>query len=83
MLVNDSLVCLEYPEDKLDIIVQVSPEVKAPVKAEIANLIVAGEVIPEQAVLEKECAIIEKVKNNLQIAGELIPKKAIVMPKIR
>lgn len=83
MLVNDSLVCLEYPEDKFDILVQVSPEVKAPVKAEIANRTVAGEVIPEQAVLEKECVITDKVKNNLHIAGELIPKKAIVMPKIR
>lgn len=91
MLVNDSLVCLEYPDDKFDIVVQVSPEVKAPIELEVENkLIVAGEVIPEQApsvslaaIEETESVITEKVKKNLHIAGELIPKKAIVKPKIR
>lgn len=84
MLVNDSLVCLEYPDDKFDIEVQVRPEVKAPIEA--PNL--AGEVIQEapaiQAVAvieEKETVMTEKVKNNLHIAGELIPK-AIVKPKM-
>lgn len=90
MLVNDSLVCFEYPDEKFDIIIQVRPEVKAPVEPEVEKkLIVAGEVIPEQApviqavIEEKESVITEKVKNHLQIAGELIPKKAIVKPKIR
>lgn len=94
MLVNDSLVCFEYPDDKFDILIQVSPDVKAPVKGEVENnLIVAGEVIPEQApaiqavMEEKGSVIIDKVKpkneNYLHIAGELIPKKAIVKPKIR
>lgn len=86
MLVNDSLVCFEYPDDQFDIIIQVRPEVKAPVEPEVEKkLIVAGEVIPEQApvIEEKESVITEKVKNHLQIAGELIPKKAIVKPKIR
>lgn len=79
MLVNDSLLCFEYPDDKFDILVQVSPEVKAPFESKVEDLIVTGEVIPDQAPVKE--AVSQLLTTCTQEKASVMPEKARILEK--